>query len=137
MRFLLDTNVVSETMRLSPNRKLLQKLAQHEGHYGISAVTWQELAYGVRRLPEGARKRALQARLLDLPDVLPPILPFTVEAADWLATEMARLEAKGKVITCEDGQIAAIAWTENAALVTVNTKDFAGFRDLRVVDWTR
>ncbi len=137
MRFLLDTNVISETMRSSPNPRLLQKLAQHEGQYGISAITWQELAYGVRRLPEGARKKALSARLLDLPDVLPPILPFTVEAADWLATKMARLEAKGKAIACEDGQIAAIAWTENATLVTANTKDFSGFRDLRVVDWTR
>ena len=134
---MLDTNVISETMRSAPNPRLLQKLAQHEGHYGISAITWQELAYGVPRLPNGARKEALLVRLLDLPDVLPPILPFTVEAADWLATEMARLEAKGKVVASEDGQIAAVAWTENATLVTANTKAFSNFRDLRVVDWTR
>ena len=137
MRFLLDTNVVSETMRARPNRRLLQRLAQHEGQFGICAVTWQELACGVRKLPPGARRRALEARLSDLRAVLPPVIPFTVDAADWLATERARLEAKGSVVACEDGQIAAIAWLSNMTLVTANTKHFSRFGGLRIVDWTK
>jgi tRNA(fMet)-specific endonuclease VapC len=137
MRFLLDTNVVSATMRRDPSRRLLQKLAQHDGQFGISAVTWQELAYGVRRLPEGARKRALEARLGGLRAVLQPILPYTLEAADWLATEMARLEAKGRHVTCEDGQIAATAWVSGATIVTANTKHFSRFRGVHVVDWIK
>ena len=137
MRFLLDTNVLSETMRASPNRRLVARLSQHEGQYGISAVTWQELAFGIRRLPDGRRKEALAARLAELPDVLPPILPFTVEAADWLGTELARLESKGRAVSCEDGQIAATAWASNLVLVTANTKHFSVFRDLKVTDWTR
>jgi tRNA(fMet)-specific endonuclease VapC len=136
VRFLLDTNVVSETMRAKPNPALLAKLARYDGQFGVSAVTWLELAYGVRRLPDGARKKALAERLSDVRATLPPVLPFTEEAADWLATERVRLEAKGTTVTCEDGLIAATAWVSNLTLVTANTKHFAGFRGLHVVDWS-
>jgi len=122
-------------MRSAPSRRLLRRLAQHEGQYGISAVTWQELAYGVRRLPEGRRKRALQVRLLDIREVLPPILPFTADTADWLACELARLEKKCIPVACEDGQIAATASLSNLTLVTANVKDFASFHELTVVSW--
>lgn len=137
MRFLLDTNVVSAAMRPTPSRGLLKRLGQHEGQYGICAVTWQELAFGVRRLPEGKRKAAFDAALTDFRSVLPPILPYTADASDWFATERARLERKGVDISCEDGQIAAIAATANLILVTANTKDFSSFRELTLADWTR
>lgn len=137
MRFLLDTNVVSEMMHAAANRKLLQRLSQHEGHFAICVVTWQELTFGVRRLPEGARKAALEARLSDVRALLPDILPFTVDAADWLGGELARLQRAGISVSCEDGQIAAIAWASGLTLVTANTKHFTRFEDLRVVDWTR
>ena len=137
MRFLLDTNVVSATMRPIPSRALLKRMGQHDGQYGICAVTWQELAFGVRRLPDGKRKNAFDAALADLRAILPPILAYTAEASDWFATERARLERKGVDVSCEDGQIAAIAATSNLVLVTANTKHFSAFRDLSVVDWTR
>jgi predicted nucleic acid-binding protein len=137
VRFLLDTNVVSETMRASPNRHLLRALARNEGQFGISAVTWHELAFGVRRLPKGARRTALEARLRDLATDLPAPVPFTAEAADWLASERARLEAKGTSISIEDGIIAATAYVANLTVVTANTKHFVPFQELRVVDWLR
>ena len=137
MKFLLDTNVVSETMRATPNGHLLRMLGRHDGQFGISAVTWHELAFGVRRLPKGARRTALEARLRDLADDLPPPVPFTGEAADWLASERARLEAKGVRISIEDGVIAATACLANLTVVTANTKHFIPFLALRVVDWLR
>jgi predicted nucleic acid-binding protein len=137
VKFLLDTNVVSETMRATPNGHLLRMLGRHDGQFGISAVTWHELAFGVRRLPKGARRTALEARLRDLADDLPPPVPFTGEAADWLASERARLEAKGVRISIEDGVIAATACLANLTVVTANTKHFIPFLALRVVDWLR
>ena len=136
MRYLLDTNVVSETMRATPNRHLLGALAHHDGQFGISAVTWHELAFGVRRLPKGARRVALEVRLRDLARDLPPPLPFTVEAADWLASERARLEKRGISTSTEDGLIAATAHVSNLTVVTANTKHFAPFLGLRLVDWS-
>lgn len=135
MKFLLDTNVVSETMRASPNRHLLGALARHDGQLCISAVTWHELAFGVRRLPKGVRRTALEARLQDLARDLPPPLAITGVAADWLATERARLEAKGVSISMEDGLIAATAYESNLTVVTADTKHFAPFLGVRVVDW--
>jgi predicted nucleic acid-binding protein len=137
VKFLLDTNAISETMRASPNRHLLGALARHDGQLGISSVTWHELAFGVRRLPRGARRTALEVRLRDLASDLPAPVPFTGEAADWLASERARLEAKGVSISIEDGVIAATAFVANLTVVTANTRHFAPFLALRVVDWSR
>jgi len=136
VKFLLDTNVVSETMRASPNRHLLRALARHDGQLGVSAITWQELAFGVRRLPRGARRTALEVRLRDLASDLPAPLPFSGEAADWLASERARLEAKGVSISIEDGVIAATARLASLTVVTANTKHFVPFLAVRVVDWS-
>lgn len=124
-------------MRATPNRHVLGALARHDGQFCISAVTWHELAFGVRRLPKGARRTALEARLQDLARDLPPPLPFTAEAADWLASERARLEAKGVPISVEDGLIAATAYASNLTVVSANTKHFASFLGIRVVDWSR
>jgi len=136
VRFLLDTNIVSETMRVAPNRRLLSKLSQHEGQYAVSVVTWQELVYGIERLPDGARKQGLQAVLVDLRPTL-PMLPLSFEAAAWLGVERARLEKKGKNTSTEDGQIAATAWASNLTVVTANKKHFSLFRGVSVVDWTK
>lgn len=137
MKYLLDTNIVSETMRAAPSAVLVANLSAHDGQFGIAAITWLELAFGVRRLPQGARRTALEARLRDLQTDLPPPLPFTTEAADWLASERARLEKRGRTITLEDGQIAATAHVAHLVLVTANTKDFAHYLGLRVRDWTQ
>ena len=131
MRFLLDTNVVSETMRGSPNRRMLRKLAQHDGQFGISALTWHELAFGVRCLPRGARRTALEARLRDISTDLPAPLPFTGAAGDWLASERARLEAKGISISMEDGVIAAwkvADWRKHSSEAARKELDLASLR---------
>ena len=49
----------------------------------------------------------------------------------------ARLEALGKPAPFAAGQIAAIARTNGLALITVNVRDFARFKELRVADWSR
>jgi tRNA(fMet)-specific endonuclease VapC len=63
--------------------------------------------------------------------------PLTLEAADWLATERARLEDEGTIGSTEDGLIAATAHVNGLTLVTANTKHFARFQGLRAVNWMR
>ncbi len=58
-------------------------------------------------------------------------------AATWHAQERARLEALGRPAPFVDGQIAAIAHANQLVLVTLNTKDFASYKDLTVETWAK
>jgi tRNA(fMet)-specific endonuclease VapC len=64
-----------------------------------------------------------------------PILPYDEAAAEWHAMERARLAALGRTLPFVDGQIAAIAQTNNLVLVTANAVDFRDFAGLTIEDW--
>src|ERR1700741_4339326 len=52
IRYLLDTNVVSEPTRPKPRPGVLRKLLDHEDEIAIPSIVWHELRYGVARLPQ-------------------------------------------------------------------------------------
>ena len=134
LRFLLDTNVVSEPYKPSPNRALLARLGRHTGEIAIAATTWFELTSGVASMADGRNKAARRAMLADI-QRLAPILPYDERAAGWQGEEHVRLMKKGKCPPFADAQIAAIAWAFGLTLVTANVKDFRGFLDLTVETW--
>jgi tRNA(fMet)-specific endonuclease VapC len=135
MRFLLDTNIVSEPTRLRPHSKVVSHLARHLPSAAIAAPTWFELQAGVFRLPMSKRRHQLKAFLDTLRNEGLPILPYDDRAAAWHAIEHARLVGVGSPCPLADGQIAAIAATNDLVLVTRNSKDFAAFSDLRLDNW--
>ena len=135
MRYLLDTNIVSEPARVRPNAGVLSRLRQHRDDVCIAAPVLHELQYGLSRMPEGVRRRDLAAYLVALLATSLAVLPYDQKAALWHAGERARLEALGRVPAHFDGQIAAVAATNNLALVTRNTRHFVEFADLRVENW--
>ena len=137
LRYLLDTNIVSSPVSKEPNTEIVNQLDQHGHECAIAAPVWHELTYGCRRLPKGKRRTALETYLHDVVQASFPILPYDDVAATWHGSERARLEDLGRPVPCVDGQIAAIAHTKELVLVTVNTKDFAGFRDLQVENWSK
>lgn len=134
MRYLLDTNVVSEVTRPNPDPAVVDRLAEAEGVAALAAVTWHELRYGLARLPAGRRRDGLEAFLLSLP-VRYPVLPYDRDAALWHAQERVRLEASGVAPPFADGQIAAIAATRGLSLVTRNVADFRHFLGIGVEIW--
>ena len=134
LRFLLDTNVVSELTKPQPNLDVLQALAQHEADCAISAPTLEELGFGCHRLPAGARRDWLRRWVQGLPARL-PVLPFDEAAAIWLGAERARLAALGRPAPRTDGEIAAVAVSRGLTLVTRNQRDFAVFDGLVLEDW--
>jgi tRNA(fMet)-specific endonuclease VapC len=131
--YLLDSNVVSEPMRPRPDPAVLRRLTEHEGACAISAITWHELWFGIDRLPSGRRRNALTAYVRLVPSQF-PILDYDVSAAEWHAVLRARDTA---VRPFADGQIAAVAATNDLTLVTRNTADFAGVDGLAIEDWHR
>lgn len=136
-RFLLDTNILSEPLCPKPHPKVMARWREHHDEAATAPVVWHELWYGCRRLPESAKRRAIEGYLTQVVGPSLPILAFDERAAEWHAVERARLIKAGKTPSYADGQIAAIAATQDLILVTFNTADYAPFRGLKIEDWRR
>src|SRR5262245_22744777 len=114
-------------MTKQPDDAIVKRLEQHGHDCAIASPVWHELSYGVRRLPRGKRRQALEVYLEDVVRAVFPILPYDEAAAAWHAAERARLNARGARPLYVEGQIAAIAQTNGIVLVTTNPKDFRSF----------
>jgi len=135
LKYLLDTNIVSEPLRPNPSTAVLQKLRRYEEEIAISSVVWHELHFGARRLPSSRRRDAIERYLEEVVLTTMPILDYDRPAAEWHATERARLEVRGRTPPFVDGQIAAIAHVHDLVLVTLNEADFKRFQGIRVQSW--
>lgn len=134
LKYLLDTNVVSEPPKLTPSRRIIARLHHHALEIAIASVTWHELRFGAAILPPSDRRDKLEHYLAQVLQAM-PVLEYGVAAAEWHAAERARLAARGEMPPFQDGQIAAIAAVNDLTLVTSNLRDFRRFDGLRVVSW--
>jgi len=125
----LDTNVVSELMKESPEPAVMAWTDAIPGAtMFLSAVTQAEILYGVALVPEGKRRQglALAARTAFETYFRGRILPFDSEAAEAFAELAAGRRRAGRPISQADAQIAAIARSRGAVLATRNVPDFEG-----------
>jgi toxin FitB len=139
MRFLLDTNVISEPMKARPNAGVLAWLAEvDEDSVFLSVVTITELRHGIERLVAGKRRDHLDRWLrTDLESRFEGrILPVDLEIADACARLVARSESMGRPIEPRDAFIAATAQVHGLTLVTRNTSDFEATVNAIVTPWT-
>ncbi|MDE0050881.1 MAG: type II toxin-antitoxin system VapC family toxin [Rhodospirillales bacterium] len=136
LRYLLDTNAVSEPLRPHPAGGIMHRLRQHDGEIAIPSPVWHELRFGCSRLPPSRRRDAVERYIETVVLQSFPVLDYDLEAADWHARERARLVAAGKTPPFVDGQIAAIARVNDLTLVTSNLDDFREFGELKVQSWT-
>lgn len=136
MRYLLDTDILSEPMKPRPNRKVMERLRAHRDEVATASPVWHELLYGCARLPASSRRQVLERYLNDVLAPTLVVLPYDTTAAAWHAGERARLEARGRTLPFVDGQVAAVARVRGLTLVTRNVGDYDGFDGLVVEDWT-
>jgi predicted nucleic acid-binding protein len=131
----LDTDVVSELTRTSPDPAVVRWLdAQPPHDVRLSAVTIAEMSYGIARLPAGRRRDELVRRVERILDGLAAsILSFDAPAAHAFGAVMAVRDHVGRPISTADAQIAAICRVHDATLATRNVRDFAG-TGVHVVD---
>ncbi|MDE2765728.1 MAG: type II toxin-antitoxin system VapC family toxin [Chloroflexota bacterium] len=132
MPILIDTNVVSELMRSTPNARVAAWVAQQAAaDLYVATITEAELRYGVAILPTGERRSmlldAVEAMLRE--DFAGRILPFDGAAARAYAAIAANRRAMGRSIAHADCQIAAVARSRGFA---VATRDIGDFRDTGV-----
>lgn len=126
---LIDTNILSELMRPTPEPRVEQWLAdQPVASVFISAIAEAELRYGVALMPSGKRRSALAAEIEGMmgEDFNGRILPFDSPAAVAFAEIAIQRRQAGRPISQADAQIAAIARSRGAALATRNVPDFEG-----------
>lgn len=135
-RYLLDTNVLSEPVRKRPDPKVMSRLQTLSEQSATCATVWHELRFGCQRLPLSRKRSGLEDYLQSLERSQLPILPYDRCAADIHARFRAELETQGLGASHADGEIAAIALSNDLILVTANTRHFEVFPGLEVEDWS-
>ena len=123
----LDTNVISEPMKVSGNAAVLTWLDQQapETLY-LTAINLAELLAGIEFLADGKRKDGLATALSDLISRLfgSRVLAFDEKAARAYAPLIGRARKAGRVISVADGQIAAIAAAHGYIVATRDAEPF-------------
>jgi predicted nucleic acid-binding protein len=133
MRFLLDTNIISNVVKPEPSEALLAWLAeQQDEDLFITSLTVAKIWRGILEKPRGKKRAALDAWFSgpEGPQALfsGRILPFDDKAGLIWARLMAEGKASGRPRSAFDMIIAAIADANECAVVTDNEKDFAGLQ---------
>lgn len=137
--FVLDTNVVSELMRPTPEPAVASWVAGlATATLFLTAITEAELRFGLAVMPPGRRRDGLAAGLERMlrPGFANRILPFDSAAARAYAEIAAARRAAGRPVSNPDGQIAAIAYSRGMAVATRNIRDFEDMGIVVINPWT-
>ncbi|HMK88218.1 MAG TPA: type II toxin-antitoxin system VapC family toxin [Methylocystis sp.] len=125
----LDTNVISELMRSEPNPAVRDWIAaQPRASLYTTSINCAEIFFGVRALPEGKRRAALEdaARLMFEEDFGGRILAFDSAAADRYSAIVINRRQAGAPIEAFDALIASTAFVAGAAVATQDLRGFEG-----------
>jgi predicted nucleic acid-binding protein len=133
---LLDTNVLSELMRVEVSKQVIAWLdLQIASNLFISAITRAEIELGLCLLPNGKRKdQLMQAASQMFNEFNGRCLPFDESSAIQYARLVANRQKSGRPVNVEDAQISAIALTHGMKLATRNTRDFKSIEGLELIN---
>ncbi|HTS07733.1 MAG TPA: type II toxin-antitoxin system VapC family toxin [Candidatus Eisenbacteria bacterium] len=126
---ILDTNVVSELMRPTPEPRVLHWFSgQSSEDLHVTAVTVAEVLYGIELISTSRRRDVLRTGAEKVfGDVfVDRILTFEDRAARAFSQIASSRRRQGKPITEFDAQIAAITRVHGATLATRNPYVFEG-----------
>ncbi len=129
----LDTNVVSESLRKTPNSAVIAWLVRHDSELAMPTVTIAEIAFGIRKIQPDQRAKRLEEGLASWRQRFADrIFPFTEASVLAYGDIMSEALRQGRPMTVPDGMIAAIASVNGGRLATRNITDF-GTTDLVLV----
>lgn len=125
MSYLIDTNVLSELRRKSPDANVITWFVQRQSAtLYLSVLTLGEIRKGIETINEDVRRQALLDWLeTDLPKFFTGrVLPIDEAIADRWGRLVA---AAARPLPAIDSLLAATALEHDLVLVTRNVKDFA------------
>lgn len=134
-RYLLDTDIISNVVKLRPSAPLLDWMAaQQDTDLYIASLTVAEVWRGILELPGGRKRDALETWFAgeEGPQSLfaGRILSFDAKAGLIWAHLMAEGKAMGRSRSTLDMIFAAVALANDCIVVTDNEKDFMGLQFL-------
>lgn len=125
IRYVLDTNVLSETARPEPNARVLTFL-NGVTNAAISAVTLHELRFGAARVRDAARRAKLTKWVDDVAARFAArVIAIDAQIAEAAGALRAQSQLRGRPMEAMDALVAACAAETSAVLVTRNISDFA------------
>ncbi len=131
MPYLLDTDIISATLRRQPHLGVIRRIASvPPTDQFTTAISLAELVFGAHRIG----RTDLLERIHQIGDYL-PVLPFDETAARVFGQLKAELERVGTPLAEPDLRIAAIALAAQLTLVTGNVRHFARVPGLALENW--
>ena len=114
--YLLDTNIISEFSKERPNQNVIALYEARKNFCAISAITWQELIYGLERMPDGKRKTYIEECLVEYKEEF-EIIPyddFAKFSVERKSAHDSAEESLNKVIKDQSSSQAAVAKASEA-----------------------
>lgn len=132
MRYLLDTNIISDLVR-NPNGQVAERI-KHAGEKNVctSIIVTAEIRYGAALKKSPRLTKQLEVVLSGF-----EILAFEEPADSVYGSLRAELQSKGKLIGGNDLYIAAHALALGYTLVTANEREFKNVPGLRLENWLK
>lgn len=125
MKWLLDTNTLSELTKPIPAGELIDWLDANESDSAISAISIGEMVAGIERMSESKRRRSLLKTFKFLrEDYAGKVLDFTEGAAVEWGRLVAEAKKQNRNLPVLDSQVEATAIYFGLTVVTRNTRDF-------------
>jgi predicted nucleic acid-binding protein len=133
----LDTNVVSETLKRSPDEAVMAWLLRHDAELALPTMTIAEIAFGIQKIRPDERAARLERGLSDWRRRFADrIFGLTEEAALAYGEIMGEASRRGLGMSAPDGMIAAITRVNGGRLATRNLGDFSASGLELVSPWT-
>ncbi|TPK83529.1 type II toxin-antitoxin system VapC family toxin [Mesorhizobium sp. B2-4-12] len=130
MRFMLDTNIISDMIRNPAGKAASTVLRVGDSAVCTSIVVASELRYGCARKGSAKLLKKVEELLAEI-----PVLPLDVPVDADYGSIRAELEGLGQPIGHNDLFIAAHACALGITLVTANTGEFTRISGLKVENW--
>lgn len=136
MSYLLDTNIISELISKTPNKRVTDFiLSLNEESLYLSVITIGEIKAGIEKLNDGQKKEKLLRWLENdlLVRFYNRIIDIDVEIMLQWGITNTQLKKIGKPLPVMDSIIGSTAQAKNLILLTRNEKDFKNL-DIKIIN---